>query len=89
MTHNHIHRFSHTFSDGSAITLAIDMAQNPPSIAAHPMGLASKHPKEYGVWLHDVIVPALLELASEEQVDELAVVGLRAVSRMVAREGSE
>ena len=89
MTHNQIHRFSHTFSDGSAITLAVDMAQNPPSIAAHPMGLASKHPKEYGVWLHDVIVPALLELASEEQTDGFARVGLRNVTRAIAQEGAE
>jgi len=89
MTHNHIHRFSHTFSDGSAITLAIDMSQNPPTMAAHPMGLANKHPAEYGIWLHDVIVPALLELASEEQVDEFARVGLRNVTRAIAQEGRE
>lgn len=89
MTHNLIHRFSHTFSDGNTITLVIDMSKTPPSIAAHPMGLASKHPVEYGVWLHDVIVPAMLELANEEQMNEFAAVGLRAVSRMVVQEEME
>jgi len=86
---SHIHRFSHTFSDGSTLTLAIDMSKNPPSMAAHPMGLASKHPKEYGVWLHEAIVPALLALASEEQVDGFARVGLRNVTRAIAQEDAE
>ena len=89
MMSSHIHRFSHTFSDNSTITLAIDMSKTPPSMAAHPMGLASKHPAEYGVWLHDVIVPALLELASEEQVDGFARVGLRNVTRAIAQEEME
>lgn len=82
------HHFQHQFTSGETITLAVDMAKNPPTMAAHPMGLANKHPKEYGIWLHDVIVPALLELASEEQVDEFARVGLRKVTRTIAQEGT-
>ncbi len=62
-----IHRFQLTCSNGDTLTLAVDMSVSPPTFAAHPMNVAEKHPKEYGIWLHEVIVPALLELAKAEQ----------------------
>lgn len=77
-----IHLFQHTFVDQQAITLVVDMDSTPVSMFAHPEGLVNSHRKEYKVWLHEVIVPALLELATTPQVDAFTSVGNKVLSRV-------
>lgn len=70
-----IHRFDCAFSPTETLTLGVDMAQTPAAFAAHPMGLAAKYPTQYKQWLHEVVVPGLLELAKQEQVEAFAEKG--------------
>lgn len=70
-----IHRFDCSFSPTETLTLAVDMAKTPATFAAHPMGLAAKYPTEYKQWLHDVVVPGLVALADQEQIEAFAAKG--------------
>lgn len=71
-----IHQFKHSLQSGEILTLSVDMSVNPPIFSARPQNLVRKHVREYGQWLHEVIVPALLDLADEERMTAFARRGL-------------
>lgn len=62
------HHFNHKFASGDAIVLTADMDAYPPTLKARPVKVAEANAREYGVWLHEVIVPELVRLANEAQM---------------------
>lgn len=70
-----LHQFFCSFSPTETLTLAVDMSQTPATFAAHPMGLSTKYPTQYRQWLHEVVVPGLVALADQEQVEAFAAKG--------------
>lgn len=75
--------FIHVLADGTLLQLVVNTDHKLPRFACTPQITAAQGP-EYRQWLHEVVVPRLMDVCSAKQKGEFAKVGLKAVAKAIA-----
>ncbi len=68
-----MYHFVHTFSTGTILTLSVDTSVSPPRMS-HPNVMPSQL-EEYNRWLHEVVVPGILAISNQVEVEAEAIRG--------------
>jgi len=67
--------FQHTFAPGETLTLTVDLDHIPPTFVAYPMGLASRYPDQYKIWLQEVVSPTIESVIDKKMQEWFAEYG--------------
>ncbi len=71
-----VHTFSHTFKDGSKITIAVDMGPDLPVFRTMTKKVAANCAAEYENWVQEVVCPELVRQARPVQMDHFVQKGI-------------
>lgn len=74
--------FNHVFSDGTSLSLAVDLSGDEPSMKSNRPLLENGLRQEYRIWLKEVVLPELYKVLTPAQLLACAVRGAKELGHL-------